>query len=147
MTKALQALLTGIFVTFILDFFIFLGLQKNYIDFYEVKVYYNVLFIDHQNIFLLMFFSILNGFAIIYIKNLKITAVFISLLFIISLSTLYPSIGHALGEKIFMQKNITLNDRRNFFLGDIYYEGREKITFYDYDLRKTILLNKKDLIR
>jgi len=147
MTKALQALLTGMFVTFILDFFIFLGLKKHYIDFYEVKVYYNTLFVDHQNIFLFMFFSILTGFAIIYIKNLKISAIFISLLSIISLSTLYPSIGHALGEKMFMQKNITLNDKRNFFVGDIYYEGRKKITFYDYDLKKTILLKKKDLIK
>jgi len=147
MTKAFQALLTGIFVTFILDFFIFLGLQKNYIDFYEVKVYYNVLFVDYQNIFLFIFFSILTGFAIIYIKNIKISAMFISLLFIVSLSTLYPSIGYALGKKMFMQKNITLNDKRNFFVGDIYYEGREIITFYDYDLKKTILLKKKDLIR
>ncbi|MCK9491502.1 MAG: hypothetical protein M0Q24_05380 [Sulfurimonas sp.] len=147
MTKALQALLTGMFVTFILDFFIFLGLLKNYIDFYEIKVYYNVLFVDHQNIFLFMFFSIIIGFSLIYVKNLKISALFISLLFIISLSTLYPSVGYALGEKMFMQKNVTLNDKKNFFVGDIYYEGREIITFYDYDLKKTILLKKKDLIR
>lgn len=147
MIKALQALLTGAFVTFILDFFIFLGLQKNYIDFYEVKVYYNVLFVDHQNLLLFILFSIVTGFAIIYIKNLKISAFFISILFVISLSTLYPSIGYALGEKMFMKKNVTLNDKKNFFVGDIYYEGREKITFYDYDLKKTILLRKKDLIK
>ena len=147
MIKALQALLTGMFVTFILDFFIFLGLQKHYINFYEVKVYYNILFVDHQNVFLFMLFSVLTGFAIIYIKNLKISAIFISLLFVISLSTLYPTIGYALGEKMFMQKSVTLKNKKNIFVGDIYYEGREIITFYDYDLKKTILINKKDLIR
>ena len=147
MIKALQALLTGMFVTFILDFFIFLGLQKHYINFYEVKVYYNILFVDHQNIFLFMLFSVLTGFAIIYIKNLKISALFISLLFVVSLSTLYPAIGYALGEKMFMQKNVTLKNSKNIFVGDIYYEGREIITFYDYALKKTILLKKKDLIR
>ena len=54
MSKLIQALLTGIFITFILDFFIFLGIKQNYIDFYEIDVYYNILFADHQNIFYIL---------------------------------------------------------------------------------------------
>lgn len=147
MIKAIQALLTGIFVTFILDFFIFLGLQKNYIDYYEVKVYYNILFVDHQNLALFMVASVISGFTIMHVKNLKISASVISILIAISFSALIPSVGLALGERIFMQKNVTFKDKKNRFVGDIYYTGRETITFYDYDLKKTILLKKKDLIK
>ena len=46
-----------------------------------------------------------------------------------------------------MQKNVTLKNKKHIFIGDIYYDGRSGITFYDYELKKTILLKKKDLIR
>jgi hypothetical protein len=44
-----------------------------------------------------------------------------------------------------MTKNITLKENKNSFTGDIYYDGRKQITFYDYRLKKIILLKKKDL--
>nr|WP_321266166.1 hypothetical protein [uncultured Sulfurimonas sp.] len=147
MTKFFQAFLTGIFFTFLLDFFIFLGIKQNYIDFYEIDLYYNVLFADHQNIYLYALVSSLLGFVIIYIDNVKFSLVIFGFLFILSLSTLIPPVGHALAEKLFMKKNITLQDKKHTYTGDLYYDGRSKITFYDYELKKTILLNKKDLIK
>jgi hypothetical protein len=44
-----------------------------------------------------------------------------------------------------MSKNITLKEKKHSFTGDIYYEGRDKITMYDYRLQKIISLNKKDI--
>jgi len=44
-----------------------------------------------------------------------------------------------------MKKNVTLKDKKYSFHGDIYYKGRKFITFYDYELKKVILLKKKDL--
>jgi len=52
MSKLIQAFLAGIFFTFFLDFFIFLGILLHYINFYEIDLYYNILFADNQNIFL-----------------------------------------------------------------------------------------------
>ncbi len=145
MTKLVQAFLTGIFITFILDFFIFLGVFSNYIKFHEIDVYYSILFWDYQNIYIYLILSAIFGFLVTYINRDKLSLSVIGFLFFISLSTLIPSIGHALGEMFYMKKNVTYNDNRYTYVGDVYYDGRAKITFYDYELKKIILLDKKEL--
>jgi len=145
MTKAVQALLAGMFFTFFIDFFIFLGIKQNYIDFYEIDLYYNILFADHQNAFLFFGVSIILGYIIIYVNNNKFSLIVIGFLSLLALSTLIHSVGYSLGEMLFMTKNTTLRDSRHEYHGDIYYDGRKQITFYDYELKKIILLNKKEL--
>lgn len=147
MIKLIQAFLTGIFFTFILDFFIFLGIKNNYIDFYEIDLYYNILFADNQNIYFFAFSSAVIGFIFSYINNTKLSFIVIGLLSVLSLSTLMPTIGHGLGEMMFMKKDVTYKNKKYIYRGDVYYNGRTKITFYDYELKKIIFLNKKDLIK
>ena len=50
MSKSVQALLSGLFITFLLDFFLFLGIFQNYIRVHEIDLYYNILFVDNQSI-------------------------------------------------------------------------------------------------
>lgn len=147
MTKFFQALLTGIFITFLFDFFIFLGVMHHYIDFYEIDLYYNILFADNQNIYIYTISSLLIGFMVVYINKTKLSLGVIGLLSLLSFSTLIPTVGHGVGEWMFMKKNITYKDNRYSYVGDVYYIGRDKITFYDYELKKIILLNKKELIK
>jgi len=52
MSKIVQMILSGMFFTFILDFFLFLGVKETYIDSHGIKLYYNILFADNQNIFI-----------------------------------------------------------------------------------------------
>ncbi|MEA2091644.1 MAG: hypothetical protein U9O83_04660, partial [Campylobacterota bacterium] len=144
MTKFIQAFLTGIFITFILDFFIFLGIFSNYIKYHEIDVYYSILFWDYQNIYIYLILSAIFGFLVTYINRDKLSLGIVGLLFLLSLSTLIHSVGNSLGEMIFMKKNVTYKDARYSYVGDVYYNGREKITFYDYELKKIILLNKKE---
>jgi len=146
MSKLFQAFLTGIFFTFILDFFLFLGVFENYIKLHEIDVYYNILFADHQNIFIFLFFTIIIGYLVIYINNNKISAIFLGTLFVLVGLTLFPSIGQSTGETILMERDVTLKNSKHIFRGDIYYNGREKISFYDRDLDKIILLDKKELL-
>ena len=145
MTKFFQALLTGIFFTFILDFFIFLGIKLNYIDFYEIDLYYNILFADNQCFILYALVSALIGYLVIYLNNNKISAIVLGILFSLAALTLVPPIGYSLGEMILMTKNTTLQDSRHTYVGDIYYDGRKKISFYDYNLKKIINLDKNRL--
>lgn len=147
MIKLIQAFLTGIFFTFILDFFIFLGIKNNYIDFYEIDLYYNILFADNQNIYFFALSSVVIGFIFSYVNNTKLSFIVIGLLSVLSLSTLIPTIGHGLGEMMFMKKDVTYKNKKYVYRGDVYYNGRTKITFYDYELKKIIFLNKKDLIK
>jgi len=146
MSKFVQAFLSGVFFTFILDFFIFLGVKENYIDFYEINLYYNILFADNQNIYIFTSVSLMLGAIIIYVKNNKISVILTSILFLLSASTLIPTIGHKVGQELFMKKNITLKDNRYTYIGDIYYEGRRDITMYEYELQKIITIKKIDLI-
>jgi len=145
MSKLVQAFLSGVFFTYILDFFIFLGIKKRYIDVYEIDVYYNILFADHQNIFIYLFFTLFIGFIVIYVNSTKIKLIIMGTLFTLAGLTLLPSLGHSLGEMILMSKNVTLKNDRHTFVGDIYYSGRKQITFYDRELDKIILIDKKEL--
>lgn len=145
MTRFVQALLVGAFITFILDFFLFLGIFLNYIHYYEIDVYYNILFWDYQNWYIYGLLSVVLGSFVTYIPNYKLTLGFISFLFALSLLTLIQGIGYNLGEKILMKKDVLYKNSKYTFRGDSYYEGRKQITFYDYELQRIILLDKKDL--
>ena len=145
MSKVVLAFLSGIFFTFILDFFVFLGIKLNYIDFYEIDVYYNILFADHQSIIAYALSTLFLGYITIYIDNNKLSAIVLGVLFFISSLTLIPPVGKSVGAMLLMKKDVTLQDHKYSYRGDIYYDGRDFITFYDYDLDKIITLNKKDL--
>jgi hypothetical protein len=89
--------------------------------------------------------SLLFGYLIIYCNFTKIKVTLLSFFLFLSASTLIPNLGYAAGEWMLMKKNITLKDKKYTYTGDIYYEGRESLTFFDYDLNKIIQLKKKDL--
>ena len=144
MSKLIQAMLAGALFTFILDFFLFLGIKLHYIDFYNIDVYYNILFADNQNIFIYLILSIIFGFMIIYANN-KLSVITAVIVFLLSLSTLISPIGHFMGELILMEKNVQLNDEKHHYIGDIYYNGRDTITFYDREIDKIIILEKNKL--
>jgi hypothetical protein len=45
-----------------------------------------------------------------------------------------------------MQKNITLKTDKFSYHGDLLYNGRKDITFYDYELKKVIILPKEKIV-
>ena len=145
MSKFFQAFLTGIFFTFILDFFLFLGIQQNYINLYEIDLYYNILFADNQNIYIFSILSIFIGYIVIYLKNNKISTTILGIMFFLVFLTLVEDIGKNVAKIVLMKKNVTIKWKKYSYTGDIYYNGRENIAFYDYELKKIILLNKKEI--
>jgi hypothetical protein len=64
----------------------------------------------------------------------------------VALSTLIPPVGNAVGEMLLMKKNITIKTDKFFYHGDIYYDGRDKVTFFDYELKKVIILDKNKIV-
>ena len=144
MSKIIQALLSGVFFTFILDFFIILGVKLNYIEFYNIHVYYNILFADNQNIYLFLLFTLIIGYLVMYTKT-KITLISIGAMFILSFSTLLPPIGKTVGEMMLMKKNTIITTNKFSYHGNIYYNGRKTVTFYDDTLKKVIILNKNKI--
>jgi len=144
MSKIVQMILSGMFFTFILDFFIFLGIKESYIDAHNINVYYNILFADHQNIIIFTFFTLIFGFIIMY-QNNRLAIITVGTLFILSASTLIPPVGNYIGELVLMKKNVSIKTNRFSYHGDILYDGRKSVTFYDYELKKVIILNKNKI--
>ncbi len=145
MIKLIQAFLSGIFFTFILDFFLFLGIKLHYIDYYEIDLYYNILFADHQCLLLYLIMSALLGYLTIYLQRPKVAALILAGLFGIVLLTLIPPVGNSIGKMVLLEKDQTLKDDRFTYHGDLYYDGRDDVYIFDNELQKIIKLQKKDL--
>ena len=145
MIKAVQAFLAGIFFTFILDFFLFLGIHLHYINHYEIDVYYNVLFADHQSVLLYLAMTALLGYLSIYSDHPKRVALILAALFGAVLLTLLPPVGNLAGKTLLMEEDQTLYDSRYRYRGDVYYDGRDAVWIYDDELQRIVKLMKKDL--
>lgn len=147
MTKLFQAFLSGIFFTFILDFFLFLGIKLNYIDHYKIDVYYNILFADHQCLLIYLLCSAFLGYMTTYYSRPKVTALLLGGLFVAVLLTLIAPIGKHVGTLLLMKPDQTLHDGRYSHHGNIYYDGRDTVYFYDEELQELITLSKKELTK
>ena len=145
MSKMVQAFLSGMFITFILDFFLFLGVFQNYIRTQDIDLYYNILFADNQNIFLVLLMSMFLGYITLY-QSKKIALITIGILSFISLTTLITPIGESVGEILLKEKDISIQMQRFSYKGDILYDGRQTIIFYDYKLDKVLNLEKNKIV-
>lgn len=146
MSKFFQAFLSGAFFTFLVDFFFFLGIKLHYIDFYNIDVYYNILFADHQNVYVYLLFTTIFGFLITYVGNMKLNFIVIGGSFLLSLTTAIEPIGHKVGTMLLQKNNVNYKTKKHSYIGDVLYDGRKQITFYDYEVKKILILNKKDLL-
>ena len=145
MSKFMQAFLTGLFFTFLLDFLLFLGIFINYIQKLDIELYYNILFADNQSIIVFLIFSFIIGYLVIYNKNTKITLSITLVFFVFASLSLIPTIGYRIGEMLLMKKNVSYKSLRYTFTGNAYYDGRKNIVFYDNQLKKVIILKKDTL--
>jgi len=145
MSKMVQALLSGMLITFILDFFLFLGIFQNYIRTQDIDLYYNILFADNQNIFIFLIFSAALGYITLY-QSKKISITIIGILSFLSLATLITPIGYSVGKMILMKSDVSINMQRFSYRGDIVYDGREIIVFYDYKFKKILNLEKNKIV-
>jgi len=144
MAKFIQAVLSGFLIMLVYDYFFFIGLHLHYIKKLGIDVFFNPFFVDNQNIFLFILGIAVFGILVMFVKS-KVKYFVLGFFFILSLSSLIPSVGYNIGEAIFMQKNVTLHNKKFSFVGDIYYIGRDKITFYDKELKKVIQLQKNEI--
>ena len=145
MSKVFQAILSGMFVTFILDFFLFLSVDLHYIKKHEIDIYYNILFADNQNFILFFALSFFLGYLIIYTSN-RIALSVVGVFTILTFATLIESVGERAGEALFMRKGVHIKTDKFSYYGDIYYKGRAFVTFYDYNFKKVLKLDKNKIV-
>lgn len=140
-SKLGSAFFAGMFFTFFLDFFFILGLFLNYIQAQEIDVYYNVLFADHQNIFLYAAGVIIFGYLFLFYNTKRAVIIFVTSLVVVNLTQI-PSVGKYVGQMMFSQENKIISSGKHTYIGTIVYEGRDKLWFYDDELKEIITLEK-----
>jgi hypothetical protein len=118
-----------------------LGLFLNYIQAQEIDVYYNVLFADHQNIFIYAAGVIIFGYLFLFYNTKRAVIIFVISLAVVNLTQI-SSVGKSVGEMMFAQENKIISSGKHTYIGTVVYEGRDKLWFYDDELKEIITLEK-----
>lgn len=144
--KIVNSFFLGLVFVLLLDFLLFAGIKINYIDFYNINVYYNTLFVDNQSYILLFILSLLFGYLISNKKSARVFAYIYILLIFVSLSSFFNPIGKTLGKILFQKENLSFRVGKTTFEGDLLYKGRKYTYIYRKDINKVIKLSNKDLL-
>ena len=147
MIKFIQAFTVGIFCTMVVDFFLFIGIQLHYLRPYHVDVYYNTLFLQHQNIFIFTVSSLAIGYLLFYLSNRKLKIALLSLLCFLSLLPLIPTLGEQLGRALFFKKNVSLQINDYTYHGDLYYHDKRKVYLFDTKSKSMLLFKTQKITK
>lgn len=139
MSRFVQAILVGVVIVFILDFFLFFGLLQNFIKPNEIDIFFNAMFVDNQNIYLLLVGVLFYGLMVMYSPFTSLTLVVLGVSAIIFLLPIMSKdITKDVAKKLFMQQNVVIKVRQYMYSGDIYYQGRKNTYFYDSEAKKLV---------
>ncbi len=129
----------------LLDFLYFIGIKLNYFDFYKITEYFNVIFIDNQNFYLLIPCAFIVGYLTLYSKFSKFFTRLYILSIFLAVSSIYGPVGQYFGQKEFMQENRTFKVGNVAFQGNLLYIGRKYTYIYRKDISKTIKLQNDEV--
>ncbi len=144
-SRAFNSLIMGFVFVSILDFLYFIGLKLNYFELYKIDEYFNILFVDNQNFYILIPLALIVGYMLMYSPFSKLLMKVYVVVILLSTTTLYEPIGKYFGENVFMEQNQRLKLGSTTFNGDILYEGREYMYIYRKELEKTVKLAKNEV--
>jgi len=146
MYKIINSFFMGLVFVSLLDFLFFIGLKLNYFELYGInKEYFNIIFVDNQNFYLLIPSFFIVGYLMLYCRFSKIFDKVYILFIIISALSIYEPVGKKFGEMMFKQNGVTFKVGRVTFEGDLLYKGRVYTYIYRKDLAKTIKIKNSDV--
>lgn len=143
--RVINAFLMGIAFVSIIDFLIFIGLKINYFDLYGVKEYFNVIFIDNQNFYILLPLSLVVGYLLLYSGFAKFFIRVYLVALLVSITALYKPVGKEIGKQAFLKENLRFKVGKTTFSADLLYKARDYTYLYRKDLAKTIKLKNEEL--
>lgn len=141
-----NSFILGLAFVSLLDFLYFIGLKLHYFDLYKIDQYFNIIFVDNQNFYILLPLSMLVGYLLLYNSFAKIFIRIYIVVILLSLGMLLEPIGKSVGEAVFMKQNQRFKVGSTVFSGDTLYIAREHIYIYRQDLTKTIKIKKDEVI-
>jgi len=135
----------GLAFVSILDFLYFIGLKLHYFDFYNIDEYFNIIFVDNQNFYILLPLSLVVGYLLLYSPFSKIFMKIYIVSILLFASMLYEPIGKTVGDEMFVKQNQRFKVGSTVFTGDILYVGRDRVYIFRKDISKTIKLQKDEV--
>lgn len=135
----------GLAFVSILDFLYFIGLKLHYFDLYKIDEYFNIIFVDNQNFYILLPLSLVVGYLLIYSQYSKVFMRIYLVCILIFCAMIYEPVGKAVSENILLTENQRFKFGSTVFSGDLLYTGRKNIYIYRKDLLKTVKLSKNEV--
>jgi hypothetical protein len=143
--RALNAFFLGLAFVSIIDFLLFISFKINYFDAYNIKEYFNVIFIDNQNFSFLLPLSFVVGYLLFYTPFSKIFLRIYILVVLLSLLSLYEPIGKEISKQFFFKEDMYFQVGQTTFMADLLYKGRNFTYLFRKDLQKVVKLKNSEL--
>lgn len=129
-----QKIITSVFYGFILaliiDVIFFIGLKITYLGYYGIDEYFNAFFMQAQAFYFFIPIALAIGYLSFVSKYAKTFLVIYAVMFVFSFMTFVGPIGLAIGEMLFLQKNVQITDLSGKqYTYNIIYDGQRYIYF------------------
>lgn len=138
--RILSSFFMGFLFVGVLNFLFFVGLKLNYFDFYNIDVFFNVMFIDNQNFFILLPLSLVLGYLLMHSSFKRVSMKIYIASILLFMTTFYEPIGKSIGEAVFKKEAQQYKFGATTFSGKTLYKGRDYIFIFREELGKTIKL-------
>ncbi|WP_069637809.1 hypothetical protein [Campylobacter pinnipediorum] len=144
--KLINSFCAGLLLSLAILFTIFVGIKINYFNYYAINEFFNVIFVDNINFYILLPISTALGYLLLYFRFKKIIIAFYLICLIVCVCSWSEHIGKQIGEFLFMsepyEKIITYNNETKKIKLITMYEGRDKV-YLRIDGTNTVFSNKK----
>ena len=137
-----NSFLFGVILISLIDFIIFLFLKINFFNALDIDEYFNDIFVQNHNFYMILLATIPVGYLFIYSPIKKLFEKIYLLVIIIATFGFYPQIGMQIGSYFFLQKEKTITLGSTTFVADILYIGKNHIYLKRAQIEKTIKIEK-----
>lgn len=144
-TRIINAFLLGMAFVLIVDSLIFIGFKINFFDLYGIKEYFNIIFIDNQNFYIILPLCLVVGYLLIYSGYSKFFIRTYIVVVLLSAFSIYEPVGKELGKFFFMKENMRFKVGSTAFNADLLYKGRVYTYLYRKDISKVVKLKKEEV--
>ena len=145
MNKILSIILIGAILAIVPYFFFFIGFKINYIDTYQIKEYYNIIFVDNMPWDLYSYTALVLGVLFVIPRKLYVGAIVFLLLTGVSLAMFVPSVTKKVANDLFTKKNFHIKKGKHLYKGTLLYESRNHYYFLKDDTNRTIKFKKAEV--
>jgi hypothetical protein len=144
MSRILSFTFIMLFTPLLPSFFFFIGLKLNYIDFYGITEYYNVIFVD-QMPWIIYWISGVVLATLFSFSSKKFAAIILIVLTLSSTLMFIPTIAHDLSKDLFSKEPFQIVKKPWTYKGTLLYEGRDNYYLLNEENQRVMTFKKDEI--